>query len=99
MESREERIMTQLPLNDEEIKQQKQKEFWEKARKGVLKYLADQGGKLDMGKLHEYSATKYFIQHQRFSEMMESFVNEGLAEHDFSSGQTCITELGQKFIA
>ena len=90
--------MTQSPLNDEEIKQQKQKEFWDKARKGVLKYLAEQGGKLDMGKLHEYSMTKYFIQHQRFSELMESFVNEGLVDHDFATQETTITELGKNFI-
>jgi hypothetical protein len=89
--------MTQ-PLNDEDAKLKKQQEFWERARKGVLKFLDEKGGKLAMSDLHEFSATKFFIQHQKFSEMMESFVNEGLAEFEWATQDVSLTELGKEFI-
>ena len=91
--------MTQDPsLNEEELKLKRQQEFWEKARRGVLTYLAEQGGKLSMAQMHDYSMNKFFIQHQRFSEMMESFVNEGLVEFDWATQEATITELGKEFI-
>ena len=77
---------------------EKQKQFWERARKGVLQHLNDNGGKLNMAELHDYSMKKFLIQHQRFSQMMESFVNEGLVEFDHGSQDTTITDIGRKFI-
>lgn len=77
---------------------EKQKQFFERARKGVLQHLNDNGGKLNMGELHDYSLNKFLIQHQRFSLMMESFVNEGLVEFDHGSQDTTITDAGRKFI-
>ena len=77
---------------------EKQKQFFERARKGVLQHLNDNGGKLNMGELHDYSMKKFLIQHQRFSLMMESFVNEGLVEFDHGSQDTMITDAGRKFI-
>ena len=83
---------------DEQEKEEKFKEFFEKARKGVLKYLDENGGSLSMEKLHEYSLKKYFIQHQRFSQMMESFVNEKLINYDAPTQVSTITEEGKEFI-
>ena len=76
----------------------KQRQFFERARRGVLQYLKDNGGKLNMSELHEYSLKKFLIQHQRFSQMMEGFVNEGLVAFDWNTQDTTITEAGQKFI-
>ena len=87
-----------MSFSEEELKIKRQQEFWEKARKGVLQYLCDQGGKLIMGQMHEHSMAKFFIQHQRFSEMMESFVNEGLVEFDWATHEATLTELGKEFI-
>ena len=50
-------------VTDEE-KEAKLKAFFERARKGVLTFLEEQGGSLPMGELHEHSLSKYFIQHQ-----------------------------------
>ena len=74
------------------------KEFFERARKGVLKHLNEKGGLLSLGELHDYSLKTYLIQHQRFSQMMESFVNEDLATYDNSTDEVCITEKGKEFI-
>ena len=82
----------------EEEKEAKFKELFERARKGVLKYLDEKGGSLPMGEMHEYSLNKYFIQHQRFSQMMETFVNENLIEYDDMTQTSTITEKGKEFI-
>lgn len=83
---------------DEQEKEAKFKEFFEKARKGVLKYLDENGGSLSMDKLHDYSLKTYLIQHQRFSQMMESFVNEKLIDYDASTQVSTITAEGKEFI-
>ena len=59
----------------------------------------EKGGKLNMGELHEHSMTKYFIQHQRFSMMMETFVNEGLVDYDYATQVVTLSELGQQFLS
>ena len=84
--------------NDEQEKEEKFKEFFETARKGVLKYLDEKGGTLAMGEMHDYSLNKYFIQHQRFSQMMETFVDESLIEYDGVTQNSTITEKGKEFI-
>ena len=82
----------------EQEKEAKFKELFERARKGVLKYLDEKGGTLGMGEMHDYSLNTYFIQHQRFSQMMETFVDEKLIEYDASAQISTITEKGKEFI-
>jgi len=82
----------------EQEKEAKFKELFERARKGVLHYLDEKGGTLPMGEMHEYSLNKYFIQHQRFSQMMETFVEELLIEYDSATQISTITEKGKEFI-
>lgn len=77
----------------------KQKEFFEKARKGVLKNLADKGGTLPMDEMHEHSLNRYLIQHQSFSKMMETFVDEGLVDFDWTTMKATITDAGRNFAA
>ena len=89
---------TQQPLSEEE-KIKKQQEFFERARRGILKYLNDKGGKLSLGELHEYSLNKYLIQHQSFSRMMETFVDNDLVLYDNFNQETVITDKGKAFIA
>ena len=82
----------------EQEKEEKFKELFERARKGVLKYLDEKGGALPMGEMHDYSLNKYFIQHQRFSQMMETFVDEKLIEYDAMTQISTITIKGKEFI-
>ncbi len=77
---------------------EKQKQFFERARRGVLAHLDEQGGRLNMSALHEYSLKKYLIQHQRFSVMMESFVAENLVAFDWASQDVTITDAGRQFV-
>jgi len=88
-------------MNNEITEEEKEAKFqalFERARKGVLKYLNEKGGSLPMGEMHEYSLNTYFIQHQRFSQMMETFVDEKLIDYDAASQNSTITEKGKEFI-
>lgn len=77
----------------------KQKAFFEKARRGVLKHLQEKGGRLPLAELHDYSMNKFLIQHQRFSEMMETFVNEKLVAYDFAADIAQLTDQGREFLS
>ena len=85
-------------LNNEQSKEEKQKAFWERARKGVLQYLSEQGGKLHMSKLHDFSMNKYLIQHQSFSKMMEGFVADDLIFYDDLNQEIMLTDKGRVYI-
>ena len=78
--------------------QARQNAHFEKARRGVLKFIDEKGGTLPMSDLHDFCLNKFFIQHQRFSELMESLVNEQLVEFDWTTRAATITKKGKKFI-
>jgi len=82
----------------EQEKEAKYKEFFEKARKGVLKHLSAGGGSLPLDELHDYSLKTYLIQHQKFSQLMETSIEMNLIEHDAATGTFTITEQGKAFI-
>ena len=89
--------MNSNPQISEEEKIKKQQAFFERARKGILAYVAEKGGKLTLGELHEFSMNKYLIQHQSFSRMMETFVGEDLVFYDGETQETIITDKGKAF--
>ena len=49
--------------------------------------------------MHDFSLSKYLIQHQAFSQLMETLVDQGLIEFDFGSQTAAITESGLRFIS
>ena len=71
--------------------------FFQRARKGVLKFVLDKGGKASLGEMHQHSESKFFIAHQNFSKMMESFVDEKLVDFDQASQIATLTEAGKTF--
>ena len=84
----------------EPVSEERQKAFFEKARKGVLTWLAQQdGAAASLGDMHEHSSGKFLIAHQGFSKMMESFVAEGLVAYDEAARTATLTEAGRRFIA
>jgi len=87
------------PNNQEKSEEDLQNEFFQRARKGVLKYLEEKGGKLNLAELHDYSLSKFFIQHQRFSKMMETYVNDGYVDYDHESQDVSINDAGRQFVS
>ena len=84
----------------EPVSDERQKAYFEKARKGVLAWLAQQNGAAaSLGDMHEHSSGKFLIAHQGFSKMMESFVGEGLVDYDEATTTATLTDAGRRFIA
>jgi len=84
----------------EPVSEERQKAFFEKARKGLLAWLAAQdGAAATLFDMHEHSSGKYLIAHQGFSKMMESFVGEGLVDYDQATQTARLTDAGRRFIA
>ena len=83
----------------EPVSEEKQKAYFEKARKGVLGWLAQRdGAAATLGDLHEHSSSRYLIAHQGFSKMMESFVDEKLVDYDRGTSTATLTDAGRRFI-
>ena len=78
--------------------EEKQKALVERARKGVLQFLQDKGGELSLSEMHDFSLNKYLIQHQAFSQLMESLVNDGLVEFNHENYKATITDAGKVYI-
>jgi hypothetical protein len=84
----------------EPASEDRQKAYFEKARKGVLAWLAErEGGAARLGDLHEHSSGKFLIAHQGFSKMMESFVAEKLVDYEEDTKTVTLTAAGRQFIA
>ena len=77
----------------EPVSEVRQKAYFEKARKGVLTWLAKRdGAAATLAEMHDHSSERFLIAHHGFSKMMESFVGEGLVAYDEST-RTAILQL------
>lgn len=82
------------------VSEERRKAYVERARKGVLAWLAERdGAATTLAEMHEYRSAKFLLAHQGFPEMKESFVDEGLVEYDGGTGTATLTETGRTFIA
>jgi DNA-binding IclR family transcriptional regulator len=78
--------------------EEKQKAYFERARKGMLAWLSERGGSATLAEMHSHSEQKFLIAHQGFSRMMESLVDEGLVAYDHGTGTATLTDAGKTFI-
>ena len=84
----------------EPVSEERQKAYFEKARKGLLAWLAKrEGAAATLGDMHEHSSERFLIAHQGFSKMMESFVDEKLVDYDADTKTATLTEAGRRFSA
>ncbi len=74
----------------------KQAKHWQRTRKGMLKWLVEQGGEASMADMHAKSEAKYFVAHRSFSRLMEEFTDEELVT--YVGGQVTLTEAGRKAV-
>jgi hypothetical protein len=84
----------------EPVSEERQKAFLEKARKGMLTWLAKRdGAAATLGEMHDHSSERYLIAHQGFSKMMEGLVDEKLVDYDRETMTATLTDAGRKLIA
>jgi hypothetical protein len=77
--------------------EEKRQAHWIKTKKAVLRLAADNGGTGSLAEMHNLSESRYFIAHQRFSQMMEECVDEGLV--DVAGHEVVLTDKGRAFLA
>jgi hypothetical protein len=84
----------------EPVSEERQKAYFEKARKGVLTWLSKREGQAaTLADMHQHSSERFLIAHQGFSAMMESFVAEELIDYDRETMTATLTDAGRRFIA
>ena len=84
----------------EPVSEERQKAYFEKARKGMLAWLAKRdGAAATLGEMHQHSSERFLIAHQGFSQMMETFVAEKLIDYDKGTMTATLTDAGRRFIA
>lgn len=74
---------------------EKQKALLERAGKGLLKHLIEQGGTVALGDLHAFSERRFFIAHQAFSRLMEDLTARGLVDFNWDTRAATITDAGR----
>ena len=83
----------------EPVSEERQKAFLDKARKGMLAWLAKRdGAAATLGDMHQHSSERYLIAHQGFSKMMEGLVDEKLVDYDEATRTATLTEAGRRLI-
>jgi len=84
----------------EPVSEERQKAYFERARRGVLTWLSKQeGAAATLAEMHDHSASRFLIAHQGFSKMMETFVDEGLVDYDAGTRVATLTATGRQLIA
>ena len=88
-----------VALSEEERqRQEKAAKHLLRTRKGVLKFVVDQGGTASLADMHQHSEMRYFVGHQKFSQMMEALIAEGLLDYSHADGTGAITDAGRDYI-
>ena len=83
----------------EPVSEERQKAYFERARKGMLTWLSKrEGAAATLAEMHDHSSERFLIAHQGFSKMMESFVDEGLVDYDVNTRTATLSDAGRQFI-
>jgi hypothetical protein len=71
-----------------------------KAKLGVLEHVlkTSPDGAMSMADMHDHSERRYFIAHRSFSDLMETWIGEGLVHYDPESGTVTVTDAGRAFV-
>jgi hypothetical protein len=83
----------------ERVSEEKQRAYFERTKKGLLRWLADQGGSAPGSDMHDYSERKFLVAHQGFSKVMEACVAESLVDYDRATSIVSLTDAGRTFAA
>ena len=71
-----------------------------KAKLGVLDHVlkTSSDGRMSMADMHDHSERRYFIAHRSFSDLMETWIGEGLVTYDAETGAVVVTDAGRLFV-
>lgn len=83
------------PSAKDDLKAKKAAHHFEKTRRGVLRFIDEQGGEAGLGEMHDHSERRYFVGHKRFSDLMEGLIEEALITYDHAEGRATLTDAGR----
>ena len=86
------------PEPEADEKAEKIAKHFEKTRKAMLRFLIDQDGTSHLKEMHDLSERRYFIAHRRFSDLMESLVDDALIDFSQTKNEATITDTGRKYL-
>ncbi len=69
-----------------------------RTRLAVLRFIDEKGGKAGLAEMHDYSERRYFIAHKKFSDLMESLLDDDLILFDHARGEATLTAQGRAAI-
>ena len=84
---------------EQETEQDKVAKHRLRATKGLLKFVAKNGGNCSLADLHSHSETRFFIGHKAFSDLMEDLVAEELLGYDHATSIATLLDKGQTLIS
>jgi len=84
-----------VPPTSDSLREAKAAHHFEKTRRGVLRFIDEQGGEASLADMHDHSERRYFVGHKRFSDLMEGLVADSLISYDHGAGRAALTEAGR----
>ena len=55
-------------------------------------------GEATLAEMHDFSERRYFIAHKKFSDLMESMIEEGQIDYDHGEGRATLTDKGKAYV-
>ena len=80
---------SQVPKEDKVLRHRR------KAKLGLLRFISEKEGVVDLATLHTHSEMKYFIGHKSFSDLMEEMVEDDFLNFDWEKSLAHLTEKGR----
>ena len=62
---------------------------------GLLRFISEREGVVDLATLHTHSEMRYFIGHKSFSDLMEEMVEDDFLKFDWENSIAHLTEKGR----
>lgn len=80
------------------ISEDKVKKHMLKTRKGVLKFVHDNGGSATLAEMHDYSERRFFVAHKKFSDLMEAMIADEQIDYNAAESVATLTETGKDYL-
>ena len=84
---------------DTSVEDDKIAKHLERTKKGILKFIVKKGGTSSLADMHDHSEKRFFIGHRKFSDLMETMIEEELLDYSWEKQEATITKTGKERLA
>ena len=68
-----------------------------RTKRGLLKFVDKEGGTISLAKLHDHSEKRFFVGHRKFSDLMETMIEEDYLLFSWEKQEATLTERGREW--